>query len=230
MNGHSSMLGTEMGIAGVRAGEAVIVRIEPATDHRNRLTCAFRPLLAIPHLLLVGGPLAAALWWTSGVDETRYRWGTGGGVLGAVAAVCALIAWFAIVFGARHPQGLWNLAAFYLRWRVRAVAYMALLRDEYPPFGDGPYAVMLSLEAPPVARHRLSVAFRIFLALPHVFVLWVLGIAWAVTTFIAWVSIVFTGVFPASLYEFGAGVLRWSTRVEAYLLLLHDEYPPFSLG
>jgi len=25
------------------------------------------------------------------------------------------------------------------------------------------------------------------------------------------------------------GVLRWNTRVEAYLLLLHDEYPPFSL-
>ena len=34
------------------------VTVEPALEHRNRLTCAFRPILAIPHLLLVGGPVA----------------------------------------------------------------------------------------------------------------------------------------------------------------------------
>ena len=38
-----------------------------------------------------------------------------------------------------------------------------------------------------------------------------------------------TGQYPASLYAFGVGVLRWNTRVEAYILLLHDQYPPFSL-
>jgi uncharacterized protein DUF4389 len=31
------------------------------------------------------------------------------------------------------------------------------------------------------------------------------------------------------MYDFGAGVLRWFMRVEAYMLLLVDEYPPFSL-
>ena len=59
--------------------------------------------------------------------------------------------------------------------------------------------------------------------------MWVLGFAWAVSTLIGWFSILFTGNFPAPLYEFGVGVMRWSTRVEAYLLLLRDEYPPFSL-
>ena len=39
----------------------------------------------------------------------------------------------------------------------------------------------------------------------------------------------FTGDYPALLYEFAVGVLRWNTRVEAYFLLLRDEYPPFSL-
>ena len=39
-----------------------------------------------------------------------------------------------------------------------------------------------------------------------------------------------TGRYPDSLYDFAVGVLRWSVRVESYLLLLHDEYPPFSLG
>lgn len=46
---------------------------------------------------------------------------------------------------------------------------------------------------------------------------------------VAWFAILFTGRYPAGLYEFGVGVLRWNTRVEAYLLLLRDEYPPFSL-
>jgi hypothetical protein len=46
---------------------------------------------------------------------------------------------------------------------------------------------------------------------------------------IAWFAILFTGRYPAALYGFGVGVLRWETRVEAYALLLHDEYPPFSL-
>ena len=75
----------------------------------------------------------------------------------------------------------------------------------------------------------MSVAFRLILALPHLLAVWVLGVAWAVTTLVAWVSILFTGRFPEPLYSFGFGVLQWNTRVEAYLLLLHDEYPPFSL-
>ena len=44
-------------------------------------------------------------------------------------------------------------------------------------------------------------------------------------TLTAWVS----GRYPSALYRFGTGALRWTTRVEAYLLLLTDEYPPFTL-
>jgi hypothetical protein len=205
------------------------VSVAPALTGRNRLTCAFRPLLAIPHMLLVGAPVAFAVWagWPS-ESTARYEWGSTG-VLGAVAGVAALISWFAIVFAGRHPDGLWNLAEFYLRWRVRAVAYVALLRDEYPPFGDGPYGAALALRRPAGSRNRWTVGFRILLALPQIFTIAVLGVVWAITTLLAWFSILFTGNYPPALYDFGVGVLRWSTRVEAYLLLLHDEYPPFSL-
>ena len=41
--------------------------------------------------------------------------------------------------------------------------------------------------------------------------------------------ILFTGAYPQGLYEFGVGALRWRIRVEAYMLLMVDEYPPFSL-
>ena len=51
----------------------------------------------------------------------------------------------------------------------------------------------------------------------------------AVTTAIAWVMILVTGHHPGSLYRFSVGALRWRLRVDAYLLLMVDEYPPFSL-
>jgi hypothetical protein len=60
-----------------------------------------------------------------------------------------------------------GLAAMYLRWRVRAVAYTALLRDEYPPFGDAPYPAELVLEGQDVPPDRMTVAFRLILAIPH---------------------------------------------------------------
>jgi Domain of unknown function (DUF4389) len=209
----------------------VRIFVEPAHDGRNRLTTAFRIILAIPHLILVGGPLAIALsMGSSGDAESGAQWTSSGGVLGAVAAVCAIMSWFVIVFTARHPDGLWRLAAVYLRWRVRAAAYVGLLRDEYPPFGDGPYPASVELTHPDGPRDRLTVAFRIILAIPHLIAIWALGIAWAITTVIAWFAILFTGEYPEALYRFAVGVLQWNVRVDAYLLLLHDEYPPFSLG
>ena len=47
--------------------------------------------------------------------------------------------------------------------------------------------------------------------------------------FIAWVALLFTRRYPASLHPFSVGVMRWLLRVESYLLLLVDEYPPFAL-
>lgn len=201
------------------------------TPARDRLTCAFRPILAIPHLILVGGPVALALSFVMGPDAgSDLTWGAGGGVLGVAAMASAMIAWFAIVFTGRMPKGLWKLNTFYLRWRVRAAAYVAMLRDEYPPFGEGAYDVHFELPTYAAARDRLSVAFRIILALPHLFIVWLLGIGWLLTSIVAWFAILFTGRYPKSLYEFGVGVLRWSTSVESYLLLLHDDYPPFQLA
>lgn len=206
------------------------VTVRPALEDRNRLTTFFRFFLAIPHILLVGGPAAAlgSIGWTmeNGVSVNH---GSTTGLLGAVAGLLAVFAWFAILFTGRHPDGLWKFKAYYLRWRVRAVSYLMLLRDEYPPFGDEPYPVTLDLEPTDAERDRLTVAFRIILAIPHLCILWVLGVAWAFTTAIAWVSILVTGRYPEILYGFAIGVLAWGARVETYLLLLRDEYPPFTL-
>ncbi len=194
--------------------------VEPHLTNRNRVTCAFRIILAIPHLLLVGGPGAAG----SGGPGVRSN-----GVLGAAAVVMAIISWFAIVFTGRQPRGLWDFASMYLHWRSRAVAYMALLRDEYPPFGEGDYPVTFAVGDFPETRNRWSVGLRLFYLIPQVIVLFFVSIAWLVTVVIAWFAILFSGAYPEGLYRFAVGYLRWSLRVEAYGLLMLDEYPPFSL-
>ena len=81
-----------------------------------------------------------------------------------------------------------------------------------------------------VPRNRLTVAFRLFLAIPHFIALTFVLLAWCLTTVAAWFIILFTGAYPSGLYEFGVGALRWRLRVEAYMLLMVDEYPPFSLS
>ena len=66
--------------------------------------------------------------------------------------------------------------------------------------------------------------------LPHYFVLIFLGIGALVAVILAWFAILFTGVYPRTLFDFVVGVIRWSNRVTGYAFgLVTDEYPPFSL-
>ncbi len=210
----------------------VSIDVDPQPAGRNRLTTAFRIFLAIPHLILVGAPgfaIGIHNETISPAGTARHSESVGSnGLLGVVAFVGAIISWFAIVFTGHHPRGLWELARFYMRWRANAVAYTALLRDEYPPFGDGPYPVTYEVEYPQ-QRNRLTVGFRLILVIPHVIVLVLLDIVWLLTAIIGWLAILFTGDYPDDLYRFGTGMLRWTLRVESYVLLMRDEYPPFSL-
>jgi hypothetical protein len=204
----------------------VSIAVQPLLTNRNRLTTAFRLILVIPHVLLVGG---IGLSYAAGGDGAR-SFGSETGLLGAVAAVLAIISWFTIVLTGQHIVGIRQMTAFYLRWRVRALAYLMLLEDQYPPFGDAPYPASLEVTDPIGPRNRLSVGFRLILAIPHFIVLAVLVLVWWLSALVAWLLILFTGEYPRGLYEFGAGTLRWLLRVEAYILLMVDEYPPFSLS
>ena len=205
----------------------VTVTVEPLLLNRNRLTTAFRLILAIPHALLIGGIGYSVAWDTGHHGLTSFGGETG--VLGTVAGILAVVSWFTIVFGGTHITGIRQFSTFYLRWRVRGLAYMMLLEDRYPPFGDEPYPAAVTVEDP-VRRDRLTVGLRFLLAIPHFIVLVFLLIGWWITAIIAWLLILVTGAYPQAMYGFGVGCLRWLIRVEAYMLLLVDEYPPFSLS
>ena len=206
----------------------VTVTIGPDLTNRNRITTAFRIILAIPHLLLVGGVGFGGVAWRT--DHTSTSLTSETGLLGAAAFLLAIVSWFTIVIGGQHASGIRQFTAFYMRWRVRALAYLMLLRDEYPPFGDTLYPASIEIVEPAGPRDRLTVGLRIFLVIPHLIVLAFLAFGWWITSCIAWLVILFTGEYPPGLYGFGVGVLRWLLRVETYILLLVDEYPPFSLS
>ena len=56
-------------------------------------------------------------------------------IYGFVAEIAAVIAWFAIVFTGRYPEGLYNFNAGYLRMSSRTNSFEYLLTDGWPPFG-----------------------------------------------------------------------------------------------
>ena len=205
----------------------VTVHVEPLLTNRNRVTVGFRLLLAIPHLILVGGVGISFALRSGRGGGTSF--GTETGVLGVVAYLLAIVSWVLIVIGRRQPQGIRDFTRFYMRWRVRALSYMMLLRDEYPPFGDAPYPSSIEIAEPALPRNRVTVGFRILLAIPHFIALFFVLFAWWIVSVVAWVAILIGGAYPDGLYPFGTGALQWLLRVEAYMLLLVDDYPPFSL-
>lgn len=207
--------------------------IDPQFDNRNRLTTAFRIILAIPHMFLSGtmGPISGGggSQGQDGGTDTIMALLTAG-ILAIAAFFVAFLSWFAILFTGSHPKSLSDFITWVLRWQARTTGYVMLFRDEYPPFGEGDYPTDLQVRQQYDNRNRLTVLFRFFMGLPHLIILIFLGIAWSVTTIIAWFAILFTGRYPQSLYDFGMGVFGWTARVQAYMFLLVDDYPPFAMG
>ncbi|MEY9966204.1 hypothetical protein ABIA33_004263 [Streptacidiphilus sp. MAP12-16] len=80
----------------------------------------------------------------------------------------------------------------------------------------------------PAGQRRLTVLLRLLLVIPQIVVVFVLGLlAWVVTV-IGWFAALVLGRLPGFAERFLAIFLAYSTRVNAYLMLLVDAYPPFA--
>ena len=202
----------------------------------------FRLILAIPALLLattLGGGFATGSpgqgsWSSSGSAEESLYWTASS--FGGAAAVAAFLAWFAILVRGRSPRGLRDLVAYALGYGAQAGGYLLLLTPRYPssdpslaePYADLPEHTVRIVVTDDLARPRLTVLFRLFLAIPH-FVWWTL---WAILVvfvgFAAWVCALVVGRVPEPLHRFLAAFVRYSTHLSAFVYLIGRRFPGFT--
>ena len=76
-------------------------------------------------------------------------------------------------------------------------------------------------------RSRLTVFFRLLLAIPQFIWLALWSIAAEIVLLIGWFAALFMGRLPDGLHNFLTAFLRFYTHVSAYLLLLSNPWPPF---
>jgi hypothetical protein len=211
----------------------------PAPDRQRRWTIALRLVLALPALALaavLGSGLGSGGGGSrrSGAGETGVEWLTSSGV-GGVAAVCAFLGWFAAMATGRIPGGLRNLAAYGLGYTAQAYAYGLMLTERYPssdPAAIGPdwrvppHPVRLGL-ADDRRRSRLTVVFRLLLALPHL--VWVT--LWSVAALVAalanGVVALVRGRSAGPLHRFLAAYVRYVAHVTAFLFVVGNPFPGF---
>jgi len=70
----------------------------------------------------------------------------------------------------------------------------------------------------------------LYITLPHMFLLFFIQLWSMVVTFIAFWSILFTGRYPQSFFEFMVGMHRWNLRLNARTYNLSDDYPAFGIN
>lgn len=69
----------------------------------------------------------------------------------------------------------------------------------------------------------------LYITLPHMFLLFFVGLWGGILFFIAFLVVVFTGIYPKSFFEFQVQLMRWKLRLNARLFNLSDGYPAFGL-
>jgi hypothetical protein len=171
---------------------------------RSRLTTFFRWIIVIPWAI-----------WAS--------------IYGIGALVVVIIAWFAMLFTGRYPEGMYSFVASYVRLSTRVYAYAFLFTDELPSFGGGPepeYPVKVDVAPPQEHYHRAKTFFKYVLYFPQALIAGY-GLAYVTlwAAFISWFRILFTGKQSITMHEALVGSTAYVVRSNGFLLLLTEAHP-----
>lgn len=156
--------------------------------------------------------------------------------LRSLRGVLTLISLFTVLFTKQIPRPLFDAIAMTYRYEWRAMSYALFLHEDYPPFDftlaaddDGVEPHTSLTIAYPENLDRWKPLYKWFLAIPHVVVLAVLSIGAVFAVVAGFFGVVFTGEYPLGPRDYLVAVYRYGLRVQAYIGLLTDVYPPFSL-
>jgi len=185
---------------------------------RNWFTTLLRPVLVIPIAIILALVSGTGVHTRAGTSSVA-----AGGVLFCATALM-------LVFRQKYPPWWFDWNVSLTAFGIRVMAYLALLRDEYPST-DEEQAVHLDIVYPDarLELNRWLPLVKWLLAIPHYIVLFFLGIGAFFVVIFAWFAILFTGRYPRDIFELVLGINRWLYRVVAYAALMRDEYPPFRL-
>ena len=175
-------------------------------EKRSRLTTFFRSWVSLPWLFVAG-------------------------FYGLAANIAVFIAWFALLFTGRYPQGLYDFVAGYIRMASRSNGFAYLLTDEWPPFNgeENPaYPIRVDIAAPKPQYSRLKVFFRYIIGIPVMFLVFIQAIILGVCYFIGWIAAVITGKMPEGLFNPIRSAMAYLVRAGAYFSLMTEDWPPFS--
>jgi hypothetical protein len=183
--------------------------------HADRRITRWRPLvqwlLAVPHLMVAR-------------------------VLNTLRSVLTLISFFTVLFTKEIPRPLFDAIAMTYRYEWRAMSYALFLHEDYPPFDFRPASADDSAEPHttlsltyPDELNRWAPLYKWFLAIPQYFVTLALAVAAVGAVFVGFFAVLFTGTFPLGPRDFIVDAWRYGLRVQAYVGLLTDQYPPFAL-
>ena len=221
------------GFVGEEGEYPVDVRL-PGPAPQVRWKTFLRVVLALPALLLssvLGGAGGPARFPSRG---RRGTYSTGGG---ALAVFCAFLGWFASLVRGRMPKGLRDAGAYGIGYNAQSLAYLLLVTDRYP--NSDPTALLEGVERPPqhpvhlvgeaedLRRSRLTVFFRLLLALPHIIWLALWTIAAVLLSILNWFATLFAGQPPAAFHRFFSRYVRYSLHVNSFLYLAANPFPGF---
>jgi hypothetical protein len=160
-----------------------------------------------------------------------------GEVLSSVRSVLTVISFFTVLFTEQIPRPLFDMIAMTYRYEWRALSYAVFMHEDYPPFDFQPSATDDGAEPHtqvtityPEKLNRWKPLYKWLLAIPHYFVLLALFVAAVFVVIGSFFAVLFTAEYPEGMRRFLVGAYRYSLRVQAYVGLLTDEYPPFRLA
>jgi hypothetical protein len=207
-----------------RPGYPIDVDIDEP-GRQNRWATGFRLLLALPAIMLADT--------LTGLGST----GSGGATGSAGAAItAAFFAWFYCIVHGRMAEGLRNLIVYGIGYSAQVYGYLFLLTGRYPNSDPAVYESANVYRADPIRltatddlrRSRLTVFFRLLLAIPHFVWLVLWGIAVLVAVIAMWFATLFRGIPPAGLHRFVSSYVQYQTHVYAYVQLVANPFPGFT--
>jgi hypothetical protein len=212
-------------------GEYPIDITLPGPAPQPRWKTFFRIFLALPAIVL-----SSALGGGGSISYSNGKRRSGGGG-GALSLVVAVLGWFASLVRGSMPKGLRDAGAYSVGYSSQMLAYLLFVTERYP--NADPTALLEGVGRPPehpvrlvgdphdLRRSRVTVFFRVLLALPHLvwLVLWAVAIVFAVIA--NWFVTLITGTPARPLHRFVAAWIRYRLHVYAFLYLVANPFPGF---